>query len=561
MASVQILPKLQSNNFAGGASAVTYGSGQGISTFTAGNTVVLGIVFYGGGTTGRITGITVSGTSAVKVSERSDSNTFNHSEIWVAYNIAGGNANIVVSTAAGSSQYMTLGGEERDDIVNGGLDAIGNTGQTTSSAPSASTSTTTVQGDEVSYAVFCDYVGTNWTSATPPSGYTELWEEPNGSTVEAGSMARKDNETDTAIKTATFATGASMSWISCIATFKKITTAPIASGHGIAYDFLGAGGSSITTSSFTSANGGIMLVGMGRGVLSDYSTATVSDNKSNGNYSQLGTSHAYTNWATSGTALFQKINPLGGTTHTVSATKPTTSDEVTILAAHFLNVNTIVDTQWVEDLTSPNTSANVTTTGPAILFSVWAGDNINGELDPDPGAGWVKLDHTSSLASNHVQLATAYRIVGSAGTYSISWTPSTSQGAQVWLVAMQQIGSVVPTTDVTTTGWVASTGADFFALVDESSSSDTDYFTSPTLGTGGPITLGLSNSLAAGTYQVRIRGRYDVTSGQLRVLLLNDSNTVQGTSNWQVLSNTNTSYNLAITTTGTATRIRIEVQA
>jgi hypothetical protein len=52
-------------------------------------------------------------------------------------------------------------------------------------------------------------------------------------------------------------------------------------------------------------------------------------------------------------------------------------------------------------------------------------------------AGWTVLDHTSSLASNHVQSASAYRVVTGAGTYSINWTPSTAQGAQLWIVAMQ----------------------------------------------------------------------------------------------------------------------------
>jgi hypothetical protein len=184
-----------------------------------------------------------------------------------------------------------------------------------------------------------------------------------------------------------------------------------------------------------------MLAFVGRGALSDFSTATVSDNKGNGNYSQLGTSHAYTNFPSSGTGAFYKLNPAGGSGHTVSTTKPSNSDECTLIAIETPpGYNTIQDFSWVEDLTSPNTSNNVTTTGPAWLYCCWAGDNVNGELNADPGSGWYKLEWTSSLASNHVQLGVYSKFVSGAGTYSATVTPSTSQGAQMWLVAVQQSG-------------------------------------------------------------------------------------------------------------------------
>ncbi len=212
---------------------------------------------------------------------------------------------------------------------------------------------------------------------------------------------------------------------------------PAIGGHGIGLDFINTTNTAVKTNSFTSASGSIILASVGRGALADFQRSAVSDNKNNGNYSQLGTAHSYRNYQSSGTALYAKIGAAGGTGHIVSATKPSPVDEVTVMAAEFKNVTRIADSQWIEDLTSPNTSANVSTTGPAILAAFWWGDNSNGELNPAVDAAWTRLDHTSSLASNHVQGASAFRIVAAAGVYSINWTPSTSQGAQLWIVAMQ----------------------------------------------------------------------------------------------------------------------------
>ncbi len=219
---------------------------------------------------------------------------------------------------------------------------------------------------------------------------------------------------------------------------------PAIGGHGIGLDFLGTTSASVQTAPFTSVGGNIILASVGRGGFADFTTATVTDNKGNGNYSQIGTPHIYTLYSSSGTALYAKTSAAGGAGHVVSTTKPNTSDEVTVIAAEFRNVDTIVDSQWVEDRTSPNTSASVTTTGPAILAAFWWGDDNAGNLSLMVSQGWTLLDRTSSLASNHVQSGSAYKVVSGAGTYTIDWTPSTAQGAQLWTVAMQQLAGSGP---------------------------------------------------------------------------------------------------------------------
>ena len=91
-------------------------------------------------------------------------------------------------------------------------------------------------------------------------------------------------------------------------------------GHGLGVHFIGSGGS-VTTSSFTSTTNDMAIACVGRGQISDFATQTVSDNKGNGNYAQVGGAHGYTGWPTSGTALFQKTLTTGGSGHTVTATK------------------------------------------------------------------------------------------------------------------------------------------------------------------------------------------------------------------------------------------------
>ena len=233
------------------------------------------------------------------------------------------------------------------------------------------------------------------------------------------------------------------------------TSSPAIGGNGIGVDFSNTIQAATSTNSFTSTGGGIILASVGRGDFNDFARATVSDNKANGNYGQVGSSHRYTNYTGSGTSLYAKTAAAGGAGHIVNTTKPTPGDEVTIVAAEFKNVDTIVDSQWSEvanfPVPVPITSASVTTTGPAILGAFWWGDDSLGNLSMSVSSGWAVLNNTSSLASSHVQTASAYRVVSAAGTYSITWSPSTPQGGQLWIVAMQQLGGGA-TTSVSASG-------------------------------------------------------------------------------------------------------------
>ena len=119
-----------------------------------------------------------------------------------------------------------------------------------------------------------------------------------------------------------------------------------------------------------------------------------------------------------------------------------------------------------------------------------------------------------------------------------------------------------PGADVTTAGWTPSTGVSFAGVVDETVPDDADYLISPALGPStAPVTLALDTVLAVGTWAIGVRARTTRGTGTVRVYLLNDANTVVGTSGLQAIDSTFTTYTLPVTTTGLATRARIETLA
>lgn len=89
------------------------------------------------------------------------------------------------------------------------------------------------------------------------------------------------------------------------------------------------------------------------------------------------------------------------------------------------------------------TSANVSTSGPATLVAFWWGDAGGLQHSAVPNNGFSIIENFVSLPPNSaVQCVVAVRQVASAGSYSVSWTQSPSQGAVLWLMAFQT-GDVV----------------------------------------------------------------------------------------------------------------------
>lgn len=210
--------------------------------------------------------------------------------------------------------------------------------------------------------------------------------------------------------------------------------APAAGAHGLAYFRVESHAEVLATPAMSTADGSTIVVSVGRGNAGAFVAPT--DNRGNGAYPQLDTAHRYTNWPGSGTALYARTGAVGGAGHVVQVGTPY-DDEITMAAVEVVGGTRIADHAWREVLApSPLTSAPVTTTGPATLVAFWWGDaGAEGQKTAVPGDGFVRVDAILDEGSL-VQAAVAVRDVAAAGTYTVTWTATPVQGAQLWLVAV-----------------------------------------------------------------------------------------------------------------------------
>ena len=166
-----------------------------------------------------------------------------------------------------------------------------------------------------------------------------------------------------------------------------------------------------TSALATSVSGSTLLACVGRGVVSTQSAPT--DNKGN-TFQQIGAAHAYTNWSSSGTALYACAAAAGGAGHQITVAKPVASDETTATAIEIAGGGVIRDVQWREVLRgNPITSPTVTTRGPAVIVAWWWGDaDVNFDKTAVPDSGFTVVD------SILLQGALVQREIGSAREYT-----------------------------------------------------------------------------------------------------------------------------------------------
>ena len=115
-----------------------------------------------------------------------------------------------------------------------------------------------------------------------------------------------------------------------------------------------------------------------------------------------------------------------------------------------------------------------------------------------------------------------------------------------------------PDSDVTVNGWTSTPSGTLASCIDDPTLDRADFITSPDL--SSPTTLAWDNPLPAGTWDISIDGVRVGTAGQVRVVCLDAGGTSVGNTSWQVLTGTDTTYTLPVTTTATSTQFRIEVQ-
>jgi hypothetical protein len=228
---------------------------------------------------------------------------------------------------------------------------------------------------------------------------------------------------------------------------------PGVGAHGLSFYHLADPNQSDTTKSIstprlvTQASGSAIIVSIGRGDNTRFGSAAApvlpTDSRGNAPYQQLDTMHPYEPlYPESGTAAYAFIGARGGTDFQVTAATGQNAkgqlDEITIAAVEVVDANRIVPARWREVTSPPLTSASVTTGGPATLVAFWWGDGFPGTpQSATPDSGFTLIDSNTSATNSFVQCAVAVRNVTDAGTYSLTWTATPEQGAQMWLIAVE----------------------------------------------------------------------------------------------------------------------------
>jgi hypothetical protein len=209
----------------------------------------------------------------------------------------------------------------------------------------------------------------------------------------------------------------------------------------------------------TQASGSVVLLASG-GRSSDV-TQSWTDNKSN-TIRKLTTVQDYPDFGGYGTQVGVTRNAMaGGSSHQfmipVGNDDEDTSFAVEIKGGRrttFLNTN-------VADTGAGTTQAigPISTDGPAALIAFWwgaspvsppfsgtsgpGGSGVGTPFTAVPDSGFSVLEsYLFNFEAGEVQAAMAAKVVDTAGSYSVTWTHSPAQGAQLWLVAVQPAAAV-----------------------------------------------------------------------------------------------------------------------
>lgn len=214
-------------------------------------------------------------------------------------------------------------------------------------------------------------------------------------------------------------------------------------------------------------------------------------------------------------------------------------------------IDTQPTAQTVNEPAAATFTVAATTSGGSLTYQ-WQRAN--------PGSGSFSSVGGATSASYTTAATTAAGDHGAQYRCNVTDSNGTTATSAVGLTVRSTSTTSRPAADVTTTSWVASAGTDFFALIDETSASDADYITSPAItGSTAPVTVALAYPLNTGTWNCGVRAKTSSGTATLRVYLLNDAGTVVGTSADQAITSSYTTYSLPITTSGPATRGRVEV--
>jgi hypothetical protein len=205
--------------------------------------------------------------------------------------------------------------------------------------------------------------------------------------------------------------------------------------HSLVFQRMEGGLGEISTPALSAGTGAnVTLVSVGRGDIAAFQPPAADTGDLS--FRQLGATHNYTNWPSSGTALYAATDPIGSKDRAIRVTTPP-NDEVT-LAVVTVGGRRVQDVAWSEVLApAALTSPKVTTTGPATLIAFWWGDaGVRNDKRAVPNGGFEVVDAVLESGAL-VQCAVAVKHVTEAGSYDVTWRARPVQGAQLWIVAVE----------------------------------------------------------------------------------------------------------------------------
>jgi hypothetical protein len=212
--------------------------------------------------------------------------------------------------------------------------------------------------------------------------------------------------------------------------------APTVGAHTLAFFPCNSSGGLTTAPITTRISGSTILAWVGRGDTNGFTATVPSDDKTN-SFKLIGSMHDYSPlYPGSGEALYSVLSAVGGVGYRATAPMPAGGDEITLAVVEVKDGGIIQDAQFNKVLGPPHTSLSVTTTGPATLVAIWAGDSGAASVTATPNNGFVTID-SQLLSSCEVEVVIATKDVAAAGTYNVTWTATPSQGAHLWLVAVE----------------------------------------------------------------------------------------------------------------------------
>jgi hypothetical protein len=199
--------------------------------------------------------------------------------------------------------------------------------------------------------------------------------------------------------------------------------------------------------------------------------------------------------------------------------------------------------------------------GASAVFTFTADEAVTWDKNGGANAGLFAINSSTGVCTITPQAYDNVTPANNVRTVGIRATDGSSNATtQMLTVYIRRATDSWPTGDVTTAGWTATPAGSFAATLSEGVANDATYITSPNLsGTPEVIDMALPASLPAGSYVVKARANVTSGTGVLQVALLNNSGVQQGVSADQALSTVLTTYDVPITTTGAATRIRVAV--